>query len=304
MATVDIKYVSLTGLTKFLDEIKNHYSTNTNNSNEEFKVNYAQRAIGDSDGNSFQSTYIKDVLFVASGGNSASPSTLPHDANGAVTINLSNYALKGEVAAAMQYKGSADVNSLVLTTDNIKAGDVYTQSGSTDVAGTGSNTGMTFHPGYEYVAKIDGTESAPVLHWVELGNWFNHDTLISKKTTATVNNLVSFASGGDIEDSGIAKSKFTGGSVASGNDSFVTGGTVYTYLNTASNHQKNTIEKVKVNGTTLTIDSSDLSVDISVPTDITEVKYVTADPTGGPITYGHVDNLLEAAQSEIAGLFV
>lgn len=105
------------------------------------------------------------------GNGDASASALTIDTSDkSVTIDISAYALKSEVAKVMDYKGSktavelAAIKAGTITAD--MNGDVYTcstessQSGATD-----------FKAGFEYVAVVSGT-STLTLDWVELGKNF------------------------------------------------------------------------------------------------------------------------------------
>ena len=90
-----------------------------------------------------------------------------------VQIDLSGYALKSEVASAMDYKGSATGAAIAAkTASNTRSGDVYTCS---------ENSG-SFHEGLEYVAIVEGNS----VTWEELGKWVDLSGYVQK--TQKVNN--------------------------------------------------------------------------------------------------------------------
>ena len=83
-------------------------------------------------------------------------------ANKIATIDLSAYALKSDIAAALNFKGEATGSALAAkTTSNTSNGDVYT---CTEDSGT-------FHTGYEYAAVVSGDPAT--LSWVELGKYLD-----------------------------------------------------------------------------------------------------------------------------------
>lgn len=116
---------------------------------------------------------IEGVEFKGSGESEYAELTI---ANKKVQLDLSNYALKGEIAAALNFKGTAsgdDLKNATLTgtgsTLKVANGDVYSC--------TSDNTGtVTFHSGYEYAAVV----TAGVLSWTELGKYLDLSGYVAK----------------------------------------------------------------------------------------------------------------------------
>lgn len=210
------KYVDLTGLTQFLNDLKLKLSANTS---ESFPVAYAGQAVADGDGATITSTYVKKTLTIAgvdlqdnitkgelltalnvadgaqvnvvenvgwkqSGASTITwltPATVGNKAK-AVYLDLSGYALKTEIAAALNFKGSETGARLAgATTDGagstlkVANGDVYTCTADS------SDNPVTFHSGYEYAASVTGT----TITWTELGKWIDQSLFVQK--TQTVN---------------------------------------------------------------------------------------------------------------------
>lgn len=351
----NIKYVSLTGLQEFYEKLQVELAKGPGASPASvLPVGYADSALNDVNGNPINSTYLtidsaeetyaRDAAVVKTARIQTGVSTYTQQdvTNNQLTIDLTDYALKTEIASAMNYRGSADVNSLTLA-NNIKSGDVYTQNGNSDVTGTGSNVGITFHPGYEYVAVV--TDAVPAqgepgdpeyvpavpasLSWVELGDWFNHENFLQKfemsgAGAATSGNIVSIAADGSLADSGVSASDLDkSGSVSSSSTKFVTGQQVFDYLDT---YIVSGVSDVQVNGTSV-LSNGVANIDISAYTDQTLVansaepassaavlaaiaghaivKRITANSgTASPTYAADVDELHEVSNYEIDALFV
>ena len=281
------KFVSVDGLNEFLTKLTAAYAANTSESTK-FIVNYAKeagKATQDGAGATIATTYLKGVSYIPSNGSTAT--ALTPDANRVVTLDLSNYVTKDALSAALNFKGAKTGAQLkALTAATVTNGDVYTCT-EDDLTGT-----TLFHAGYEYAATLSGDPA--VLTWVELGKYLDLSGYASKVSGATEGNLAKLSSAGDLVDSGIAAANIGAGTITSGNQNTVTGGTVYTYLTTAANHQQNTIETVKVNGTVLTPDS-DLAVDITVPTVATAI----ADGDDGYATGNQVYDYIADAENVV-----
>lgn len=234
---MSVNYISLDRLGEFLNQLKQKLAANSASS---FPVYYAATAVGDEDGSNIKSTYatktsvetvdgrvttldgqvIKTINFTPSG--ASSPTALT-PTSGAVAIDLSGYALKSEVASAMDYKGSATGTELAAkTVANTRSGDVYTCS-----ADSGN-----FHAGLEYVAVVSGTAPSQTLTWEELGKWVDLSGYVQKKTSAN-GYIATFDSTGDVVSTGVLASILSNGSVVDDNGSFVTGGQVASAIETA-----------------------------------------------------------------------
>jgi len=321
MADNNVKYVSLDGLNAFYGKLKTELAKA---SGSVLPVGYAAaagKATSDAANNNIQSTYISEIKFLGSGETGSAEALPTSDTAGAgqsVTINLSQYALKSEITAALHFKGVVATQA-ALPSSNVAVGDVYIVT--TDNDGDSNS---------EFIC----TSIDPSITWEKLGPTKDFSGFITKKTSGvTTGNLVKFAADGDIADAEISASDLSSalsalgtGTIASGDDYTVTGGTVYTYLTTAANHQQNTIETVKVNGSALTPDAN-LAVDITVPVVAqsiadNETGYATGDQVFDYVasyvgntanvtkvfddseTPAHVDNLYEATATEIQALFV
>ena len=117
----------------------------------------------------------------------------------AVVLDLSGYALKSEIAAALNFKGSdTGANLASLTASDVSNGDVYSCT---------SDSG-TFHAGYEYAAILSGDPAT--LSWVELGKYLDLGGYVEK--TQKVNNK---ALSGDITLDGSDVALSSGYAVAS-----------------------------------------------------------------------------------------
>ena len=184
-------YIDAEGLSYFLTTLKNNYLQGTNG----FTVKYAECAVGDN-GATIQATYatktqlndyvtktttlagqpigtgldkstLLTALNVEDGAEvnaietiSVDGTTQTIDANRNVALDLSAYAKKTDIAAAMNFRGSKTGSQLAaLTVSDVSNGDVYTCT-----ADDGN-----FHAGYEYAAVINNN----TLSWVELGKYLD-----------------------------------------------------------------------------------------------------------------------------------
>ena len=182
-------YVDQDALEYFLGKLKTAYENGT------FSVKYATHAVGDSD--TIKNTYatkaslesyvpvtrtiaglslgadrsvadindalgtITDIKLKGNGDASASSLTVT---NHSVTIDISDYALKSEVAKVMDYKGADTAANLgAKTAANTNNGEVWSVTTESDLY-------PTFKSGFEYVAVVSGDPAT--LSWVELGKNF------------------------------------------------------------------------------------------------------------------------------------
>lgn len=193
-------YIDAEGLGYFLTTLKNNYLQGTNG----FTVKYAECAVGDN-GATIQATYATKTqlndyvtktttiageqigtgidkatlltkLNVEDGAEvnaietisvDGTPQTI--DANRNVALDLSAYAKKTDIAAALNYRDAKTGSQLAaLTASDVSNGDVYTcTADGTKDAGTQNE--YTFHQGYEYAAVINNN----TLSWVELGKYLD-----------------------------------------------------------------------------------------------------------------------------------
>lgn len=238
MAINSVKYVSLNGLEEFYAKLQGELAKDYDASNRVLPVKYAEKATKDASGNTITTTYetkdhadatyvklsdtsyIKTINFQASGAQTASPLTVT---NNAVTLDLHEYALKSEITAALHFKGVKATESALPSTD-VAVGDVWIVT--TDDAGDANS---------EFVC----TAISPSITWEKLGPTKDFSGFVQKLTVgsgageATAGDILVVASDGSIEDSGVAGSKLSGGSVADDNTSFVTGGQVYDAIDEA-----------------------------------------------------------------------
>jgi len=236
----NVKYVSVDRLDEFLTALKGRYAANETYT--AFSVQRAAHAVGDEDGLNIKTNYalktsvqnldaatITDIRFKGNGDSSfASLTKTAVTGEGAhgnyVEIDISDYALKSEVAKVMEFKGAKTGAELAaLTASDVENGDVYTC--------ITSDSG-TFHVGFEYVAvKTEVTPATDpktyTLSWIELGKYDN----VAHTVTGTTNNMIAcLDANGDLASTGINKSVLSDGQVANGNASFVTGDAVYQYV--------------------------------------------------------------------------
>lgn len=193
-------YIDAEGLGYFLSTLKSNYLNGTNG----FTVKYAECAVGDN-GATIQATYatktqlndyvtktttlageqigtgidkatLLSALNVADGAQvntiesiSIDGDTQTIDANKNVALDLSAYAKKTDIAAALNYRDAKTGSQLAaLTASDVSNGDVYTcTADGTKDAGTQNE--YTFHQGYEYAAVINNN----TLSWVELGKYLD-----------------------------------------------------------------------------------------------------------------------------------
>lgn len=185
-------------------------------------------------------------------------------ADGKLGLTLPSYALKSDIVAVFKFKGTvADEKSLPSTATE---GDVYHVTdkhaeyvyakvdGATTATWEEIGSIMDLSA-YATIAKIeDGTivagKAAKVANKlsiklsdtdtkefdgssvvsVDLSNIATDDKVAHKLTATASGMVLSGSADGDIASTGVAATKLSGGSVASGNASFVEGGAVYTYV--------------------------------------------------------------------------
>lgn len=215
----ETKFLDLTGLSTFLNNIKYNYAQGSAGyiplKASQLETARTISLTGDITGSvSFDGTQnvsiattagagvanvVENVGWKQSGASSITwltPATVDSKEK-AVYIDLSNYALKSDIAAALNFKGAeTGANLTAMTASDVSNGDVYTCT---------SDDG-NFHAGYEYAATISNN----TLTWVELGKYLDLSGYVQK--TQKVNNK---ALSGDIVLDGSDVALSSGYAVAS-----------------------------------------------------------------------------------------
>lgn len=239
---MSVHYVSVDRLTEFLTALTGKYSANNSESDSKWAVNFAQHAVMDGSNNNIVSTYatktelqsvdgaaVKSISFTGAGESSATPLT---PTNGVVTLDLSTYALKSEVTAALHFKG------VVATESALPAGSNWSDGHGSDLP-TGEIIGNVYvveADNSEYVLIDVGTSSAHDYKWEKLGPVIDLTGYATKVSGATANDIAALDGNGNLISTGVSKSVLTGGQVTKtgdGANSFVTGATVATAIENA-----------------------------------------------------------------------
>lgn len=311
------KYISLDGLGEFYTKLKGELAKSTGSVLPVAYATAAGSATYDSANNQISTYYIHQIDFTPSGGDNTQPTALT-PTNGAVTIDLSGYALKTEITAALHFKGVvATQAALPSTAATASVGDLY-------IVTTGPDAGET---NVEYVCTASTAGeggAADTVTWEKLGPTKDFSGFATKVSGATAGNLAGLDASGNLTDSGVAASKLAGtGAVADNDSNFVTGDTVYDYVNDSNHHLVNTIESITINGGSALTPDASKNVDITVPVAASSIAdgesgYATGDQVydyvantanvtkvfDASTTPAHVDNLYEATATEIDALFV
>ena len=213
--------------------------------------------------------------------------------------------LSGDVTGTVSFDGSHDVTiTTAIAAGSIVNADVNANAAiaQTKIAGSAANTTLAD----DIAAKANKIPAG-------------------YKDSTDGGYIATFDSNGDLASTGVLANKLSNGSVANGNTSFVTGGTVYTVTNGLDGRitaleNSGYIEEVQVNGTALTETSGAVNIDISAYTDQTFTagstreepiahKAVATAIAGFANVYddsstpAHVDNLYEATTDDIDELF-
>ena len=333
-------YVSIDRLNDFLTTLKGKYSGNTASADDKWKVGYAQHALMDTLNREITATYatLSDVQHNISTINITVPTGAPagsKPSNNTYSIDLSGYALKSDIAAAMNFRGSktgAELRAFVA--GDVSNGDVYSCT-SDDATGS-----PVFHAGYEYaVVKTEavpaqGEEGEPgyvpgtpaSISWVELGKYLDLSGYIDKASHATYSGKIAvFGSNGDISGT-VDASVLGSGSVTTGDTHYVTGGQVAAVTDALEGRINQIVAGTVVDVKTKIDNAAATSI---VNTNTHEaVIYVTASATsasndlitsggvysaisGLSTVYSRVENasgtqittLVEASSSDVSGLF-
>ena len=300
------KYISVDRLSEFLTALRGKYAANALTGDYQvLHAHNADQATKDASGNVISSTYatqtalgnldavtIKTINFTPSGASAATALT-----GNTVAIDLSQYALKSEITAALHFKGVVATQAALPSTD-VAVGDVYIVT--TDNAGDTNS---------EFVC----TAIDPSITWEKLGPTVDFSGFVTKKT-ADNGEIATFDATGDVVGTGVAASMLSNGAVTAGNGSFVTGGQVATAISNLGTIVNDV--KVGVSGSEASVVSNGEAV-ITLANAVTENS--TAPVTSGAV-YGaiaaldyskvvaadgttKIDTLQEASAADITGIF-
>ena len=305
--TPNTKYISVDRLGEFLTALRGKYADNALTG--DYQVSYAHnadQATKDGAGNIISSTYATQTAL--SDLDSAVVKTItvttPTGAPAGVrsgntyTLDLSGYALKTEIAAALHFKNVVATYSDLPSTD-VAIGDLY-------IVTTGLDTGET---NVEYVC----TAIDPSITWQKLGPTKDFSNFVQKKS-ADAGKIAIFDSNGDIIGGASLATALGTGSVADGDSHFVTGGQVATAIANLGTIVNDV--KVGVSGSEASVVSGGEAV-ITLADAVTEndPKPVTSGAVYGAIhalDYSKVvaadgtakiDILYEATAADITGIF-